>query len=178
MIERKARALSYDGLAEKMIEVGCPIRKNAIFRIEKGNGPGKPPRHVTVDELVGFARVFDLSLDDLLTPIELIEQARAKTLIETLDALGHRLVETVESGYSAYLEYFAIVATNPELSSYVFEHQLVRRNKNNPWERLRTFNADLANKAQTLMGAVMSAAMHDDLGPRLASRGNPKGGKS
>src|SRR5206468_3991414 len=51
--EREAHGWSYEGLAKRMTDAGFPIQSTAIFKIEKG----KPPRRITVDEMVGFAKV-------------------------------------------------------------------------------------------------------------------------
>lgn len=73
--ERDARGMSYDGLASRMERAGCPIQPSAIYKIEKAD----PPRRITVDELVGFSRVFEIPVERLLLPPEL---AAADELVE------------------------------------------------------------------------------------------------
>lgn len=63
-MEREHRGLSAAGLARLMTDRGCPINQSAINKIEQGD----PPRRITVDELVAFAQIFGLEIDDLLTP--------------------------------------------------------------------------------------------------------------
>jgi transcriptional regulator with XRE-family HTH domain len=116
--EREYRELSYEALANLMTDAGCSMAGSAIYRIEKGD----PPRRVTVDELVAFSKVFSLSIDDLLTPIELVEQQRAKELIDELDSVTDLLVETTSRIANMYLEYYTLAATNPELYEYVDSH--------------------------------------------------------
>lgn len=56
--------ISQRELADKMQLVGIDIDKNAIQRIECGK------RFVTDIEIVAFARVFDVTLEELLTERE------------------------------------------------------------------------------------------------------------
>lgn len=64
--EREARGWTYEGLASRMSKVGCAIQSSAIYKIEKAH----PPRRIVVDELIGFARVFGLTVEQLLQPRE------------------------------------------------------------------------------------------------------------
>ena len=74
-IEREARSWSYEGLAKRLTDAGCPIQASAIYKIEKAD----PPRRITVDELVAFAAVFDVAVEELLVdpamrlPVELAQ---------------------------------------------------------------------------------------------------------
>ena len=64
--ERESRGMSYEGLASRMTKAGCPIQASAIYKIEKAD----PPRRITVDELVAFAQVFGVPVEQLLLPPE------------------------------------------------------------------------------------------------------------
>ena len=66
-IERSARHWSNDDLAKRMSEAGCPMTGSAIFKIEKAI----PRRRIVVDELIAFAKVFGLSVNELLLPVQL-----------------------------------------------------------------------------------------------------------
>lgn len=77
MLEREDRGWTYDGLAERMTQSGCPVDPSAIYKIEKG----KPPRRIVVDELVSFAQVFGVPVEDLLLPPELAAQKRLTELV-------------------------------------------------------------------------------------------------
>ncbi len=73
--ERERRGWTYDGLAKRMTEVGCPINQSALYKIEKGtkakDGQPGPARRITVDELVALAQVFETTPEDLLLPPDL-----------------------------------------------------------------------------------------------------------
>lgn len=63
-MERERLGLSAAELARRMTTLGCTLNQSAINKIEQG----QPPRRITVDEMVAFAKVFDLEIDDLLVP--------------------------------------------------------------------------------------------------------------
>lgn len=77
--ERERRGWSTAELAQRVTDAGCPINQSAIWRIESG----EPRRRISVDELIAFSKVFDLSIERLLGPtgdtfgIYLIKQAVA-----------------------------------------------------------------------------------------------------
>ena len=74
--EREERAWGHGGLADLMTKAGCQMNQSAIWRIEKG----EPRRRITVAELLGFARVFNMPVEDLLVAPELIPHRRAQQL--------------------------------------------------------------------------------------------------
>lgn len=84
--ERERRGWSYEGLAQRMTDAGCPINQSAIYKIERGTksrtGEPGPPRRITVDELVAFSTVFDVPIGDLLLPPDLVAQEEARGLID------------------------------------------------------------------------------------------------
>jgi transcriptional regulator with XRE-family HTH domain len=74
--EREERAWSPAGLADQMTKAGCGMNQSAIWKIENG----EPRRKITVDELVGFAKVFDTPVEELLVAPEHIPHRRARQL--------------------------------------------------------------------------------------------------
>jgi transcriptional regulator with XRE-family HTH domain len=85
--EREQRNWTYEGTAKRMGDAGCPIQPTAVYKIEKAD----PPRRITVDELVAFAKVFDTSVENLLAPAELANrpqwQALAKKALDVFEVL-------------------------------------------------------------------------------------------
>lgn len=88
--EREQREWSPAGLALRMTKAGCPMTQSAIWKIENGD----PPRRITFDEAVTFAGVFDVSLDELASPPDVVaaqsvaDAARAIVWkVESLDNL-------------------------------------------------------------------------------------------
>lgn len=66
---REERRLSQSQLAGRMQELGIPIDRVAITKIEQAaieSGSTRKPRKVTVEEAVGFAAALDVSLDALI----------------------------------------------------------------------------------------------------------------
>jgi len=90
--ERDRRGWTYEGIAKRLTNVGCPIQGSAIYKIEKGT----PRRRISVDELVAFAKVFDVSTTDLLIPLELIAEHEALDLIAELERKYYALSASVE----------------------------------------------------------------------------------
>ena len=79
--ERDARGWTNDGLAKRMTEAGCPMVGSAIFKIEKAD----PPRRIVVDELVAFAKVFEVPLEHLLLPPEVAASQELTRLVLVLE---------------------------------------------------------------------------------------------
>lgn len=87
--ERDSRGMSYEGLADRMTKAGCPIQASAIYKIEKMN----PPRRITVDELVGFAQVFEVSVEDLLTPVEIVRNEALRQQVQIVGDASAAVVD-------------------------------------------------------------------------------------
>ncbi|WP_052863945.1 helix-turn-helix domain-containing protein [Streptomyces niger] len=86
-LEREVRGWSTTELAARMTEAGVPMNQTAVWRIENGT----PRRKITLDEALGFARVFELPLEELMSPPQ-----------EGLDIEGRRCVqEAVDAFYKA-----------------------------------------------------------------------------
>jgi transcriptional regulator with XRE-family HTH domain len=81
--ERERRGWSPGGLARLMTKAGCPMNQSSIWKIENG----EPRRKITVDEAIAFAKVFETTLEELLTPPDLIAQTAAAE--RALRLLGH-----------------------------------------------------------------------------------------
>jgi transcriptional regulator with XRE-family HTH domain len=106
--ERERLEMSYDGLASRMEQVGCPINASGIYKIEKSG------RRITVDELVGFSLVFGVAPQELLLPPELAAREELKRLVlawdsARADALDARDRET--ESWSALRDW---IAAHPE----------------------------------------------------------------
>lgn len=84
---RVAHGWSYEGLAKRMADAGCPIQPSAIYKIEKAD----PPRRITVSEVVAFAEVFDEPIEELLSVTESsLFQAVLLSHIDGVKAAGER----------------------------------------------------------------------------------------
>ena len=75
--ERERRGWSYEGLAQRMTEAGCPIAPSGIYKTEQQG------RRVVVEELVGYSRVFGIPVERLLLPADV---AQVDTLREAWQA--------------------------------------------------------------------------------------------
>lgn len=91
-IERERRGWSAAELARRMTGAGCEINQSAVNKIEQGD----PPRRITVDELVAFAKVYELEIEDLLLPAH---AARDKEIAES-----YRRISNIGSYVVTYAE--------------------------------------------------------------------------
>jgi hypothetical protein len=76
--EREGKDWTYEGLASRMAAVGCPIQPSALYKVEKAT----PPRRITVDEMVALSTVFELSLNELLLPPEVVADRDLRRKLE------------------------------------------------------------------------------------------------
>lgn len=105
--ERMRRNWSADELARRMTEAGCPLNQSAIWRIENAT----PRRKISLDEALGFAKVFGLDLDDLIgTSMEDVVGGQILSLVskmretsEELRSLRRQLVLAIAADTKAHL---------------------------------------------------------------------------
>lgn len=116
--ERDRHGLSYDALAEKMSDAGCPIQGSAIYKIVNGD----PPRRVTVDEAAALALVFDVGIEDLLTPLELIRKRQARELIEQVEPIRRSFIDMFERLVRLQTDVIVLGHDDAELGEYVVNH--------------------------------------------------------
>jgi transcriptional regulator with XRE-family HTH domain len=115
--ERDAHGWTNDGLAKRMTDAGCPMTGSAIFKIEKA----EPRRRIVVDELVAFAKVFAIPLDELLLAPEVAASKEATRLVlqwsEAAKA-ADPLIEAQNAAADAIDDY---IAANPDMEGTVIE---------------------------------------------------------
>lgn len=86
-LEREVRGWSTTELAERVTKAGVKMNQTAVWRIENG----EPRRRINLDEALAFSRVFELPLEELMSPP-----------LEGIDMDGRRLVqEAVEAYYES-----------------------------------------------------------------------------
>jgi transcriptional regulator with XRE-family HTH domain len=86
---RQRHGWSQDRLAAEMAKAGCPIPQSAISKIERPAAGGR--RAITVDEALAFARVFNMSLHELVLPQDALAEVQAlRDLAEGMEALADR----------------------------------------------------------------------------------------
>ncbi|MEU4287799.1 helix-turn-helix transcriptional regulator [Kribbella sp. NPDC026596] len=89
--ERERKGWSYAGLAARLTNAGCAIDQSALYKIEKSD----PPRRITVDELVGFAAVFGIAIEDLLLPLEVALDREVRGLLKEWRSKRRELDEVI-----------------------------------------------------------------------------------
>lgn len=112
--EREQRGWSYAGLALRMTKAGCKIDQSALYKIEKAD----PPRRITVDELVGFAEVFGLTLVELTTPLDTVISTKMQELL----ANCRRDYESLRDSTGAVLEYMS----SPDRADIIYRQKWMK----------------------------------------------------
>jgi transcriptional regulator with XRE-family HTH domain len=80
--ERELRGWSTGELARRITEAGVSLRQQQVWQIESG----EPPRKLSVGEAAAFAKVFGITIPDLLAPPE---EVASRNLVE----LGREFAE-------------------------------------------------------------------------------------
>jgi transcriptional regulator with XRE-family HTH domain len=78
--ERQRRGWTYDGLAKRMTDLGCPIQASGLYKIETPDPKTGRRRRITVDELAGLSHAFGIRIPDLLEHADAADDARFLTL--------------------------------------------------------------------------------------------------
>ncbi|GAA2092558.1 helix-turn-helix transcriptional regulator [Brevibacterium salitolerans] len=110
---REHEELTYRQLADRLKAEGCNVNPGTIQKTEKAG------RRVPVDELVGYARAFDMSLNDLLGIPDDDQGERAWPTYLALERLGHVLRVARDEYRDALREVTEIAQENPELVSAI-----------------------------------------------------------
>lgn len=112
--ERERRGWSPAELARRLTAEGCSIATSAIYKIEAD------ARRITVDELVAASQVFEVTVTDLLTPLELVRQERAREIVKKLERAESDLEDAIARFTNFYVELFELAAEGDrELYDYV-----------------------------------------------------------
>ena len=116
--ERENRGWSYEGLASRMTQAGCPLNQSAIYKIERGD----PPRRITVDELVAYSRVFGIPVDQLLLDPELEAEQRVIDKLNAVNALAAAHAEAEANLIDAVEEVRGLVKGSKRAKAAMDEH--------------------------------------------------------
>ncbi|MFF6790786.1 transcriptional regulator with XRE-family HTH domain [Streptomyces filamentosus] len=108
--ERDQRGWSTTTLSERLNEAGYEMNPSGVWRIENGK------RRINLDEAIGFAEVFGVSLSNLVGPPALAAAGRAMELIDTV----------VAANAAAQRAQHAYRRANAELIAYLDEHPDIR----------------------------------------------------
>jgi hypothetical protein len=123
--EREARDWTLEMLSRRMEAVGCPLHTSAIFKIETGDKKTGKLRRITVDELVAFASVFEISMEDLVTPGALRDR-RLRRLVDAWWDARQVLAAAKQEVLIAETHLRAHLVKNPDRAA-TLEHQLAAR---------------------------------------------------
>ncbi|MFB7592890.1 helix-turn-helix domain-containing protein [Streptomyces sp. NPDC056169] len=108
--EREQRGWSTTTLSDRLNEAGYEMNPSAVWRIENGK------RRINLDEAIGFAEVFGVSLSNLVGPPALAAAGRAMELIDTV----------VAANLAAQRAQHAWRRATNDLGAYLDEHPDIR----------------------------------------------------
>ncbi|WP_432108425.1 helix-turn-helix domain-containing protein [Streptomyces sp. AA1529] len=109
-IEREARGWSTNILSDRMNEAGFEMNPSAVWRIENGK------RRINLDEAIGFAEVFGISLLNFAGPPRLAAKSRA---LELIDDVVRAFRETQRAN-------IAFTEARDAFDAYLTEHPDIR----------------------------------------------------
>ncbi|MFJ6408163.1 helix-turn-helix domain-containing protein [Streptomyces hydrogenans] len=108
--ERENRGWSTTTLSDRLNEAGYEMNPSGVWRIENGK------RRINLDEAIGFAEIFGVSLSNLVGPPGLAAAGRAMELIDTV----------VAANAAAQRAQHAYRRVTAELADYLDEHPDIR----------------------------------------------------
>ena len=104
--EREGEGWSPADLARRMTEAGCSITTSAIYKIEARE------RTIKVDELIGLSRVFDLPVENLLTPMDILRKEWSRQRVRDLDEAERALYEACGPLFDLWVDIWRQVAVD------------------------------------------------------------------
>ncbi|MFG3002003.1 helix-turn-helix domain-containing protein [Streptomyces sp. NPDC048340] len=108
-VERDKRGWSTTLVSDLLNEAGYEMNPSAVWRIENRK------RRINLDEAIGFAQIFDLSLSNLVGPPTLA----AGPALELIDAV-------IATNATAQRAQHAYTRATDELAAYLAEHPEIR----------------------------------------------------
>ncbi|NIH70503.1 helix-turn-helix domain-containing protein [Auritidibacter ignavus] len=94
---RLTRGWTYQALADRMKEIGHPIDPSGIHKTEKAG------RRITVNELIGYTRAFDIRVTQLLGEPETPQEIAKHQNHKNRERLRH-IAETAQHLYTQALQ--------------------------------------------------------------------------
>jgi transcriptional regulator with XRE-family HTH domain len=111
--ERQQNDWSYQQTSNKLKRVGGSLGAAEIQKIEKEN------RRLSIDELVAFAKLFKLSPNEIMTPLELVLNKRAMEFVRKADHALEALAKSVRELIETSVELSQLQQTNSRDQSLV-----------------------------------------------------------
>ncbi|MCZ4117906.1 helix-turn-helix domain-containing protein [Streptomyces sp. H39-S7] len=113
-VERDKRGWSTTTLSELLNEAGYEMNPSAVWRIENGK------RRINLDEAIGFADAFGVSLANFVGPPALAAAGQAMEIIDTV----------VAANLAAQRAQRAYVRATDQLAAYLAQHPDIRDEAN------------------------------------------------
>jgi len=105
-LELEARGWSPARLAKEMTDVGCPIVHTAVYSWI--NPDETKRRNVSLDEATALARIFGVSLEEMLAPSEAVERA---SFAGRMEGNYMRCLDDIDEVANSWLIQFVTIVT-------------------------------------------------------------------
>lgn len=113
--ERKRHGWSLAQFAERLTEAGWAVGSGTLSKLENG----RPGVALRVDHLAAITRVLDISADELLTPLELVDEAEGVRIADEVFAHMRQLHTTTAELRAALVRLDDLTELNPDAYSFV-----------------------------------------------------------
>ncbi|GAA2103552.1 hypothetical protein GCM10009759_39050 [Kitasatospora saccharophila] len=97
-LEREYLGWSTGELAKRMTAAGYPMNQSSVWRIESG----EPRRRINLDEAIGFAKVFGLTLEEFLGPPASSSDKHIAEVTDVVLDMYRRLLDLMKSTGNAF----------------------------------------------------------------------------
>lgn len=86
--EMERRGWSQERMAKEMTDAGHPLHQSAISKIIRPKEGRR--RLISVDEAIGFAKVFGVSIEEMTTPLQVVFHEEIRDVLGRLAELGQQ----------------------------------------------------------------------------------------
>lgn len=113
--ELRQRGWSPAYLAEAMTAAGCKIGTSSMYNLLDE----AKPRRITLDEVVALAGVLGTTIEDLLTPVDIIDKRKAAELTDKLTKSMDTIVREAAAYVDTHAELLELAVFEADLHEFV-----------------------------------------------------------
>ncbi|MEY9943921.1 helix-turn-helix domain-containing protein [Kitasatospora sp. GAS1066B] len=119
-MERESRGWSTAEVARRMSEAGFPINQSSVWRIESG----EPPRRINLDEAIGFAKIFGITLTELTGPSGGAVSAKMLHLFEVFQEAANAAQDALDAMDAAESALYVYADQHPDAYEAIDEYTI------------------------------------------------------
>lgn len=150
--EMTRRGWSQERMAKEMTDAGYPLHQSSVSKIV--NPKDGKRRTISVDDAIGFAKVFEVPLDELLIPLEAVWDTELRAALARFEEI-HQQREALDR------EATGLVTQVVKLAQTAGESYFEQHIKAASAAGRRHFLAEMYRWGQRLMSQVHAGALND-----------------